>query len=273
MRVIRCINNNVAICIDGNNRELVAFGKGIGFKKPPYEVPLKAIERTFYDIDNTLVGMIQGIDERVINVSAKIADYARSIIDKPLSSNIVFALADHIDFAIGRNKGAKTITMPIIYDVQYLYEKEYKIGEYAISLIRDELKEYLPKEEAGYIALHFINAQSEKTSDTAPEQIVESITKIIEDKLKLSINRDGANYSRFVTHMHYLLKRGDKQTLHATENVKMYESLSQQYPQISECVDIISSYFEKVYGMALNEEEKLYLILHVNRLLVREETE
>ncbi|MBR0230192.1 MAG: PRD domain-containing protein, partial [Erysipelotrichaceae bacterium] len=158
MRVIRCINNNVAICIDGNNRELVAFGKGIGFKKPPYEVPLKAIERTFYDIDNTLVGMIQGIDERVINVSAKIADYARSIIDKPLSSNIVFALADHIDFAISRNKGAKTITMPIIYDVQYLYEKEYKIGEYAISLIRDELKEYLPKEEAGYIALHFINA-------------------------------------------------------------------------------------------------------------------
>ena len=73
--------------------------------------------------------------------------------------------------------------------------------------------------------------------------------------------------------MHYLLKRGDKHTLHATENVKMYESLSQQYPQISECVDVISSYFEKVYGMALNEEEKLYLILHVNRLLVREEIE
>ena len=31
MKVIKKINNNVVICLDHNNRELVAFGRGIGF--------------------------------------------------------------------------------------------------------------------------------------------------------------------------------------------------------------------------------------------------
>ena len=33
MKVVKKINNNVAICLDSNNCELVAFGKGIGFPK------------------------------------------------------------------------------------------------------------------------------------------------------------------------------------------------------------------------------------------------
>ena len=43
MRVIRNINNNVALCLDGNGNEVVAFGKGIGFKKPPYD---RALSKT-----------------------------------------------------------------------------------------------------------------------------------------------------------------------------------------------------------------------------------
>ena len=33
MRVLRTINNNVVICLDNNENEVVVFGKGIGFKK------------------------------------------------------------------------------------------------------------------------------------------------------------------------------------------------------------------------------------------------
>ena len=32
IKVIKKINNNVALCLDGNQSELIAFGKGIGFK-------------------------------------------------------------------------------------------------------------------------------------------------------------------------------------------------------------------------------------------------
>ena len=33
MKVIKNINNNVAICVDDNGHEVVAMGKGIGFSK------------------------------------------------------------------------------------------------------------------------------------------------------------------------------------------------------------------------------------------------
>ena len=33
MKAVRKINNNVAICIDNNHKELIAFGKGIGFQR------------------------------------------------------------------------------------------------------------------------------------------------------------------------------------------------------------------------------------------------
>lgn len=36
MVVLKKINNNVAICKDGGGRELIAFGKGIGFPQTPY---------------------------------------------------------------------------------------------------------------------------------------------------------------------------------------------------------------------------------------------
>ena len=38
MIVLKKINNNVAICRDGNQRELIAIGRGIGFPPTPYEL-------------------------------------------------------------------------------------------------------------------------------------------------------------------------------------------------------------------------------------------
>ena len=40
MRIIRNINNNVSLCKDSNNVQVVVFGKGIGFLKVNEEVPL-----------------------------------------------------------------------------------------------------------------------------------------------------------------------------------------------------------------------------------------
>ena len=34
MKVIKSINNNVAHCYDAKGREVIVFGKGIGFTRP-----------------------------------------------------------------------------------------------------------------------------------------------------------------------------------------------------------------------------------------------
>ena len=51
MVVVKNINNNVSLCLDSGNKEVVVFGKGVGFIKPPHKIPLGKIERTFYDVN------------------------------------------------------------------------------------------------------------------------------------------------------------------------------------------------------------------------------
>ena len=46
MQVINKLNNNFAICIDGEGKELIAVGKGIGFPKTPYEVRRPELDHT-----------------------------------------------------------------------------------------------------------------------------------------------------------------------------------------------------------------------------------
>lgn len=75
MKVIKNINNNVSLCLDNNNNEVVAFGKGIGFTKPPYEIPVSQIQRTYYDIDPVYISMINDIPIDIIEISTQIIEF------------------------------------------------------------------------------------------------------------------------------------------------------------------------------------------------------
>ena len=161
MKVIKKINNNVAVCLDNDGHELIAFGKGIGFPKTPYELTdLSKIWRTYYGINPSYLGLLNDIPEEVFELSIKIVDFAKMKIENQINSNIVFTLADHINFAIERFKKNLDIRMPFVYDIQHLYESEMQIGLFAIKLINKSMNVYLTKDEAVSIALHFINAEN-----------------------------------------------------------------------------------------------------------------
>lgn len=273
MKVIKCINNNVAICLDSNGKEVVAFGKGVGFKKPPNDIELSQVDRTYYDIDNVYISMINDIDPEVIAISDQIVQYATEKLDTPISSNIVFTLADHIDFAIKRYRENMAIKLPIIQDIKYLFETEMDIGKYALKLIKNKKKIWLPEEEASYIALHIINSKSFQKKDTGKfdEDIIDDIIAIINKHFDIAIETSGFNYSRFVSHMHYLLKRGQRNELLETENSVLYESLKTTFPDTYACSEKIRSYLNIPLKRELTDEECMYLILHVNRLCARED--
>ena len=48
MKIIRNINNNVSLCKDSENVEVVIFGKGVGFLKVNEEVPLSNIIKLIF---------------------------------------------------------------------------------------------------------------------------------------------------------------------------------------------------------------------------------
>ncbi|MDY4640167.1 MAG: PRD domain-containing protein [Erysipelotrichaceae bacterium] len=272
MKVIKNINNNVSLCLDSNQNEVIAFGKGIGFTKPPYEIALNKIERVYYDVEPTYVQMINDIPEQIIDISTKVIDYARMKLDNNVSSNIVFTLADHIQFAIRRHQENMDLKLPIIHDIQCLFETEMDIGMMALELLRKNMKIYLPKEEAAYIALHIVNAEKKdknKVSNILDEDVIEEIIDIIEAYFNIEIDRKSINYSRFVSHMHYLIKRVKENTLVENENHKLYESLAAIYPETEDCTKKICQYLKNKINCELTEEESVYLMLHVNRLCAR----
>ena len=124
MRAIKKINNNVAICLDSKNKELVAFGKGIGFPTMPYEITdLSEISMTFYHIDYQFYSLMENIPKDIFDVSALIVNKAQQTLDSSLNPNLVVTLADHINFAILRLKKYKNMKMLFSYDVEQLYKR------------------------------------------------------------------------------------------------------------------------------------------------------
>lgn len=269
MKVVKNINNNVSLCLDSQGREVIVFGKGIGFTKPPYEVGLDKIQRTFYDVNDAYLSVIAEIPGNILETATKIYDYAIQQFNNQYSSNVIFTLADHIQFAVKREKEHINIKLPLMYEVRRLYPMEVEIGEFARKLIAAELHINLPEEEAASIALHFVDYENsgKKVNTTKVKSDVEKVTEYIEKTLNIQIDKTGFNYSRFVTHLHYLLERVDEKWNISSDNRILYEMLTKQYPEISKCAAGIKDLLK----IDFNDEEQMYLIIHINRLCTRED--
>lgn len=101
MQICKKINNNVALARDAKGRELVVFGKGIGFPAMPYELTdLSAVQRTFYDVNEKYFALLRDIPGEVFLLADDIAADAQDELDCSLSPNLTYALADHLNFAI-----------------------------------------------------------------------------------------------------------------------------------------------------------------------------
>lgn len=273
IKVIKNINNNWVLGIDDNGNELIAYGKGLGFPTMPYMLnDMSKVDRTFYGMDEKYVHQLENIPIDVFNLAAKIADIAKGRIDKNINPNLAFTLADHINFSIERYKKNIKIKMPLIYDIQQLYPTESEIGLFAVKLINRTFHIYLNECEATGIAMNIINAECSINSldEKDDDLIIDEIVLLIESIFKININRDSMNYSRFATHMIYLLKRIDEKKSISSDNIRLLSALNEEYPLASESAYRIKDYlFEKKHRI-VSEEEIIYLILHINRLTSRE---
>ena len=270
MKIIRKINTSAAIGLDSKGKEIVVFGKGIGFPAVPYELnDLSVIQRTFYEVDSIYYDLIASVPEEILMISSEITEMAEDTLNCELNPNLSFTLADHLNFAISRINQGITLTSPISYDIRHLYPKETQLGEEAVSLLNERCNANLPDDEAVNIAMHLINAESETGnmhSLIESMEIIETITSLIERDLKIKLNRDDYSYARFVMHIRYLIQRFCTNSVVADENNAMLRTLANEYPEIYLCAYNISNYLEKEKNWKCTKEEMLYLMLHIRRV-------
>lgn len=275
LRAIKKINNNFALCLDSNGVEMIAYGRGIGFGQFPCELDLSKLTGTYYNVAPQLVSMIAEMSNSVFRISEQVVRYAQEISGKSIPNNFVFSLTDHIQFAIKRQRENIPIKMPFAYEIEHLYETELRIGEYALKLIRKDLKVYLPREEATGIALHFINNYQQYSTGVvadAIEDLLEQVQLIVEDRQGIQIDRNTYDCYRFSMHLRYFMKRVQEETLYSENGPDpLYEHLKEEYPDIYRTMTAVREYLEEALHIQCSTEERLYLMIHINRLCAKED--
>ncbi|MDB7980150.1 MULTISPECIES: PRD domain-containing protein [Faecalicoccus] len=271
MKIIKKINTSAAIALDSLGNEVVVLGKGIGFPAVPYELnDLSKIERTFYDVDSKYFNLIKHISTDILSVSADIANMAEEELDAELNPNLAFTLADHLAFAVERLRKGLDLTGAISYDIKHLYPKEAEVANKALKMFKDKVRITLPSSESASITMHLINAEL-KVNDYSSIfnliKITQEIRNIIEKNLHVKMNENSYEYSRFMMHVRYLIQRISKGVQLQDQNEMLLSTMKMEYPMIDVCANEIMDYLKETWGWPCNNDEKLYLMIYINRVI------
>lgn len=164
MKIEKIINNNVVSSRDNDGREVILMGCGVAFrKKRGEEVDETKIEKIFYadneEQNSRLKQLFSHISEEHIQLSSDIIDYARMHLKPHLSDNLYISLTDHISMAIERMKSGIQLKNSLLGEIEKNYREEFEVGKHAVDMINERLNLALNYEEAGFIALHLVNAE------------------------------------------------------------------------------------------------------------------
>lgn len=277
MIISKIINNNV-ISVLHNNQESVVMGKGIGFQKQEGDIVEESkIDKIFnlsdQEISDRFKQLLIEVPIEIVEVVENIIEISKHEYKKVLNDTVYVAFTDHINFAIERQKANLPIKNGLIWEIKKFYPTEYEIGLRAIKLIEEKLGIRLPDDEAGFIAIHIINAENNNLSDfDQVTEIVHNILSLVKYHFRISLDEESLTFFRFVTHLKFFAQRIHTKSSLYNDDSTLYEIVKDKYPSVHKCVKKIESFLSKKYDYTITNEEKLYLMIHIQRLIQKNES-
>lgn len=274
MKVINRINNNVVLVKDGTQKMIVT-GKGLGFQVyPGNDVKEQLIEQRFILQEHTddvyYIKLLKSLSMETLNVCEEIIVKANEMLGKPVSGNLMFALADHLKFTMERMQKQMLIDHPLANEIKQFYPKEMEVGYYALRLIKERLHVDLPQGEAVFLTMHVVNALgglSEAYDVSQLTDVMAEIVSFIESYFACTIDQNNTSFSRFITHLRYYLIRQLNFEIEESINDELLEIVQEKYPKAYACAQSIADKMDALYQNTSADSEKLYLTLHINRLI------
>lgn len=278
MIIEKIINNNIVLTHDYKNREIIAMGKGIGFgRKKGDAISESEIEKVFKINENEILlkfqDMIADIPIERIRLTDDVISYAVNVEKLKLSQNIYITLVDHINFAIERFKEGMTPENALMWEIKRFYPQEYALGLFTLRLIHDRMGLSLPDSEAGFIALHFVNAHySTHMKETLSlPHLMRDIMDIVKSELNVELNEISIHYERFVTHVKFLIQRLYRNEMLHDEDMIFEDMMRDKYPKEFDCGKKIAKYIEVETNSKITRMEMTYLAIHIKRVTMAEE--
>ncbi len=273
MIICKVLNNNIVSSTDAQGREILLVGRGIGWQaKTGDSVDNTKITKIFR-MDTSastdkLKQVFLEVDIEAIEAATRIVDYAKKELNKRLNKNVFITLTDHISFAAERLKNGIQFNNALYWETKKLYPKEFAVGVYALDIIRAVMGIQFPRDEAGSIAIHIVNAEFDCNMARTMEvtKIVQSSLNLVRYMFQVNFDEDSLNYQRFVTHMLFFAQRVIERKMNNDENDFLYGMMKQQYPKEFDCAHKIADYVEKEYDIALPHDEITFLCVHIVRV-------
>ncbi len=274
--ISKVINNNVVSAYDDEQHELVIMGRGIAFQKKSGDpIDEERIEKVFSiqnkDISEKFKTLLYDIPIEYMQVCEAIIDHARTTLNKNLNDSIYVTLTDHITFAIERHQKGMDIKNALLWEIKRLYKEEFMCGVEAIRIIQDKLNIHLPEDEAGFIAMHIVNAELNEEMPNVIQitKLIQDILNIVKYHFQIDLDEESLNYFRFVTHLKFFGQRLFNETQMENQNEFLYEVVKEKNTAAFQCAEKINDYVQKEYNRSLIEDEMLYLTLHIDRVVKR----
>ena len=266
MKVSKILNNNLVLSRNAENEEIIVKGLGIGFHaKRGDTIDESLVEKIFYPENHQ--NSIQ-IQQYLLSIPEEYLDFVQKFVDRVkeeepdlhLNNSIYLSLSDHIMGTVERFGNGISLKNVLLLDIQQLYRKEYEYGLKMVEAANRKFEIQLPADEAGFIALHFVNAEEGQQNNDNYQiaMIVNQVQEIVKTYFSdITFNESSLYYQRFLTHLKYFAQRYLHKELQYDEDENLFQIIQEQCREAYGCVKLIYLMMEEKYHYALSKEESL----------------
>ncbi|WP_244834011.1 PRD domain-containing protein [Clostridium sp. BJN0001] len=270
--VSKVFNNNI-ILVNSEQNEKILFAKGIGFgKKSGTRIPKgTVIDKVFMISDkqnvSNLNDLIKKIDPEFIALCEESIYYISKELNTDLNEHIHIGLIDHLFIAIQRLKNNDNIENPFLLETKTLYPIEFELARYVAKKIGSFSNVEFPEDEIGFITLHIHSARNDgKISNTIKlTSLWKRILIFLEDELNIKIDPQSLDYTRFLTHIKFAIKRILNN--HPEKN-ELTDVIKKKYRTSYEISQKIAIIIKDEFNIEVSDDEIAYLAIHVERFRI-----
>lgn len=266
----KILNNNVVSATRGF-QEVIVVGLAIGFNSKTGDVIDESkIEKVFelqQDDYYKMMSLAQEINEDTFSVTYNIIKKNEEKFDIVIDNHAYLVLIDHINFTLDRVKLGYEIRNLVFEELRIMYPEELQMALGILYDVNDEFDVDLPDEEAGFLLMHIVNGMNpalNNQSTLVTNTVLDSLN-IIRDFYLFSLKSEDISTQRIMIHIKLLIQRIITKTQVDFKEKILYHVFD-DFPKSYECALKLQQFLEKKFEVKVNEQELVYLTIHLNRL-------
>ncbi|QRG86186.1 PRD domain-containing protein [Bulleidia sp. zg-1006] len=268
LKIEKVLNHNVVLCQDDKQRNLIAFGTGLGFQKKAGDSLDETKIVNLYGLKNLAryEKLISETDNQIVSISEEIIRELKECFSQDFDQNIHVSLLDHLRFSVKRYHENIVVQNVFVDETAYFYPKEFAFAKKALRMVNESLKINLPLAEAGFLCMHIHAAlhHEDLSFTNLSFQVMSDVLSLIEKNLGVDLRQYEDARQRLMTHIRFAVRRFLD---HSEIQNDLKEVIQERYAKAFALAKKISEVIEEKYGLLLNEAEMAYLSVHLENII------